>query len=89
MCGHHCFCLPINAWFVKQSLERRDILESRPCEAKPWKVVAAGGGGAGRTFPSEESPSRRFSSSKAFGFPSRLLDTGAEFRFFTPLTLMT
>ena len=55
-CGHHCFCLPINAWFVQQSLQRRDILESRPCEAKPWKVVAARGGGAGRTFPSEESP---------------------------------
>ena len=44
--------------------------ESRPCEAKPWKVVVARGGGAGRTFPSEELPSRRFSSSKAFGFPS-------------------
>ena len=89
MCGHQCFCLPINAWFVKQSLERRDIQESRPCEAKPWKVVAARGGGAGRTFPSEESPSRRFSSSKDFGFPSRLLDTGAELPFFIPLTLMT
>ena len=47
VCGHHCFCLPINAWSVEQSLQRRDIPRVREPTLR------------GKTLESSSCPRRR------------------------------